>query len=74
MEIEVADVADMLDVIEKKRNHSATQVEQIKFRITDKCSQRQVARECFASEAADDHLLVGGGHGSRGLSHGPRPE
>jgi hypothetical protein len=74
VEIEVADIAYVFDVVEKKGNDSSGQVEEVDRAITDEGGEGQVTRESFAGEATDDHLFVGGGHrsaiGSGGLSHG----
>jgi hypothetical protein len=70
VEIELADITDVFDVVEKKGNDSSGKVEQVDRAIADEGCEGQVPRESFAGEATDDHLFVGGGHRSRGLSHG----
>ena len=64
-EVEVADVADVLDVAEEEGDDSAFEVEQMEGTVLDEVGERQIAGEGFASEAADDNLFVGGGHGFR---------
>src|SRR5258707_8877003 len=70
VQVEVPHIADVLDVIEKKWDHSPRKIEQLNPAIADEGRQRQVPGKCFASEAADDDLFVGGRHGTPGLSHG----
>ena len=70
VQVEVPHIADVLDVIEKKWDHSPRKVEQLNPAIADEGPQRQVPEKCFPSEAADDDLFVGGRHGTPGLSHG----
>jgi hypothetical protein len=70
VQVEVADVTDMLDVVEKKRDDPSRQVEKLNPPVADEGRERQVPGKCFASEAADDDLFVGGGHSAPGLSHG----
>jgi hypothetical protein len=70
VQIKVADIADMLNIIEKKGDNSPVKVEQLNPAAAHKRRERQVPGKCFASEAADDNLFMGGGHGAPGLSHG----
>jgi hypothetical protein len=74
VEVEVTDVGDVLDVIEEEGDYSAGEVKQVDGAVANKAGQSQVSGEGFASEAADDDLFVGRGHGSKresgGLSHG----
>jgi hypothetical protein len=73
-EVEVADVAYVFYVIDKKWDNAAAEIEEVKGvlggSVAHKAGQRQVAGKGFASEAAYDDFFVGGGHGTRGLSHG----
>ena len=73
-EVEVAYIADVFDVADKKWNDSTVEIEQAETFIVDKVGDREIAREGFAGETAYDDLFVGGGHGedycSGGLSHG----
>ena len=75
MEVEVADVGDVLDVIELEGDYSAGEVKQVDGAVANEAAEGQVAGEGFTGEAADDDLFVGRGHGSKresgGLSHGP---
>lgn len=67
IQVEVADVADVLDVTEKQRDNAAAEIEQIDRwlgggAIAKETGERKIARESFAGEAADDDLFVRGGH------------
>ena len=70
VEVEVANVADVLDVIENKRDDPSGEVEEIDRPVAYEGRERQIPGKCFASGAADDDLFVGRGHGAPGLSHG----
>ena len=70
VQIEIADVADVLDVVEQKWNDPSGEVEEVDCAVADEAGERQVAGESFAGKTTDDHLFVGGGHRTRGLSHG----
>ena len=63
VEVEVANVADVLDVIENKRDDPSGEVEEIDRPVAYEGRERQIPGKCFASGAADDDLFVGGGHG-----------
>ena len=67
IQVEVAYVTDVLDVIEKKRNNPPGKIQQIDPPVAYEGRQRKVPGKCFASEPADDHLFVGGGHGTPGI-------
>jgi hypothetical protein len=66
-EIEVADVADVLYIVDEEGDNAAFEIEEVDDAlgraVADECGERQVAGEGVASEAADDDLFVGGGHG-----------
>jgi hypothetical protein len=68
-EIEVADVADVLDLADKKRDDVAAEVEEIDGAAANEGGQREVAGEDFSGEAAHDDFFAGGRHASGGLSH-----
>ena len=62
MEVEVADIADVLDVVEEEGDDTAFEIKEIKAEVSNKSCQRQVAGEGFSREAPDDNLFVGGRH------------
>ena len=73
-EVEVADVADGLDVVEGQGDDAAGEVEEIERAGVDEGGVREIAGEGVSGEAAHDDLFARGGHGGRaglgGLSHG----
>src|ERR1019366_3135170 len=74
-EVEVADVADGLDVAEGQGEDAAAQVEEIDRVIADEGDVGQVAGECVPGETPDDDFLTRVGHGvfpSGRLSHGAK--
>ena len=77
VQVEVANVADVLDVVEKKRDDAAGEVQQVdgwlRGAVADEAGEGQVTGEGFASETTYYDLFVGGRHDvsvAGGLSHG----
>ena len=70
VKVELPHIADVLDVIEKNGDHAPGEIKEFDPAVADEGRQRQVSGKCFSSEAAEDNLFVGGGHGALGLSHG----
>ncbi len=59
VEVELANVADVLNVVEEERDDAAGEVEEVDRAAADEGGERQIAREGFAGEATDDDLFVG---------------
>lgn len=64
-EIEVADVADVLNVVEEEGKNPTFKVQELQAAVTHKSGQRKVAGEDFSREAPDDDFFVGRRHGWR---------
>src|SRR5260370_6601266 len=70
VQVEIPNIANMLDIVENKRDNPPREIEQVNPPVANETGQRQVPRECFPREAADNDLFVGRRHGAPGLSHG----
>lgn len=68
-EVEVADVADVLDVVEGEGDDPAAEVEEVYGFVADEGREGKVSGEDVSREAAHEYLFVSGGHRSGGLSH-----
>jgi hypothetical protein len=62
-EVEIANVADESNVVERDGDDAAVEVEELDGGVADEGGEGEVAGEDFTAGAPDDNFFVRGGHG-----------